>query len=51
MGSWLLKGVLAATIALPALSGVARAQSTDNDGCPNATLQGDYASRFSLFPP
>ncbi len=51
MGSWLLKGVLAATITLPALSGVARAQSTDNDGCSNATLQGDYAfSVLSLSP-
>jgi hypothetical protein len=28
---------------LPALSSVARAQSTDNDGCANATLKGDYA--------
>jgi hypothetical protein len=37
------KGMLAAAIALPALSGMARAQSTDNDGCTNATLQGDYA--------
>jgi hypothetical protein len=43
MKSWLWKGMLAAAIALPALSGVARAQSTDNDGCTNATLQGDYA--------
>ena len=43
MKSWLWKGMLAATIALPALSGVARAQSTDNDGCTKATLKGDYA--------
>jgi hypothetical protein len=43
MKSWLWKGMLAATIALPALSSVARAQSTDNDGCTNATLKGDYA--------
>jgi hypothetical protein len=43
MKSRLWKGMLAATIALPALSGVARAQSTDNDGCTNATLKGDYA--------
>ena len=51
MKSWLWKGMLAATIALPALSGVARAESTDNDGCSNATLQGDYAfSVLSLSP-
>ena len=43
MNGWLWKGMLAAAIALPALSGVARAQSTDNDGCSNATLNGDYA--------
>src|ERR1700724_2364834 len=43
MKSWLWKGMLAAAIALPALSGVARAQSSDNDGCTNATLKGDYA--------
>ncbi len=43
MKSRLWKGMLAATIALPALSGVVWAQSTDNDGCTNATLKGDYA--------
>jgi hypothetical protein len=43
MKTWLWKGMLAATIALPALSGVARAQNTDDDGCTNATLKGDYA--------
>src|SRR5260370_35209067 len=43
MESWLWTGMLAAAIALPALGGVARAQSTDNDGCTNATLKGDYA--------
>src|ERR1700726_1986133 len=48
MKSWLWKGMLAAAIALPALSGVARAaQSTDDDGCTNATLKGDYA--FSVI--
>jgi hypothetical protein len=47
MKSWLWKGMLAATIALPALSGMARAQSNDNDGCTNATLKGDYA--FSVI--
>jgi hypothetical protein len=43
MKTWLWTGMLAAAIALPALRGVARAQSTDNDGCTNATLKGDYA--------
>src|SRR3984893_13722237 len=43
MKSWLPKGMLAATIALPALTGMAWAQSNDNDGCTNATLKGDYA--------
>jgi hypothetical protein len=47
MKSWLFKGTLAAAIVLPTLSGVARAQSTDNDGCTNATLKGDYA--FSVL--
>jgi hypothetical protein len=39
MKSSFLKGVVAATIALPALSGVARA---DGFGCSNATLKGLY---------
>jgi hypothetical protein len=51
MKSWVWKGMLAAAIALPALSGAAREQRTDNDGCSNATLQGDYAfSVLSIFP-
>jgi len=41
MKNWLSKGLLAAAIALPALSGAARAQ--DNDRCSDATLKGDYA--------
>jgi hypothetical protein len=40
----LWRGALAAAIALPALSGIARAEST---GCTNATLKGDYA--FSVI--
>ena len=43
MKSWLWQGMLAVAIALPALTGVVRAQSTDDDGCTNATLKGDYA--------
>lgn len=40
MKSWLSGGMLAATIALPMLSGAAWA---DDFKCSNATLQGDYA--------
>jgi len=42
--------VLASTIAF---AGAACAQSSDNDGCTNATLIGDYAFRISgqVFPP
>ena len=43
MKSWLLQGMLTAAIALPALSGVARAGGTDDYGCSNATLKGEYA--------
>jgi len=43
MNSWVLKGVLAAAIALPALSGAAWAGGDDDLGCSNATLQGNYA--------
>jgi hypothetical protein len=42
MKSWLVKGVVAA-IALPVLSGVARAGGSDDFGCSNATLRGEYA--------
>jgi len=40
MKSWVSGGMLAATIALPALSGVALA---DDFKCSNATLQGQYS--------
>ena len=43
MRSCFSRGLLAATIVLPALTGAAWAQVTDLDGCTNATLQGDYA--------
>jgi hypothetical protein len=48
MKSWLW---LAVAIALPALSGVASAQSPDNDGCTNATLKGEYAFAVTAFTP
>jgi hypothetical protein len=43
MKGWLFQGMLAAAIAVPALSGVARAGGTDDFGCSNATLKGEYA--------
>jgi hypothetical protein len=44
MNSWVLNGmVVAAAIALPVLSGVARAGGNDDFGCSNATLKGEYA--------
>ena len=43
MKSQFLKGMLAATIVLPALSGTAWAGGDDDLGCSNATLTGDYA--------
>ena len=42
MNSWAFKRILAATIALPALSGVAWAGG-DDFGCSSATLKGLYA--------
>ena len=47
MKQWRSKGMLAAVIALPALSGAAWAGGGDDFGCSNATLQGDYA--FSVL--
>ena len=43
MKSWVSKGLVAAAIALPAMSGAARAGGDDDLGCSNATLKGDYA--------
>src|SRR5207302_6157517 len=40
MKPWLWHWMLG--VALLAMSGEARAQITDNDGCSNATLKGDY---------
>jgi hypothetical protein len=47
MTSWVFKGMLAAGIMLPALSGAAWAGGSDDLGCSNATLKGDYA--FSVL--
>src|ERR1700726_5167458 len=44
MKTWLLSATLGvAAIPVPALAGFPRAEAADNDGCTNATLQGDYA--------
>lgn len=47
MKNWLLVGAMATVIALPALSGATWAGGSDNLGCSNATLEGDYA--FSVL--
>jgi hypothetical protein len=46
MKNWFSKGMLAAAIVLPALSGVVRA---DDFGCSNATLKGEYAFGVTNF--
>jgi hypothetical protein len=43
MKSQFLKGMIAAAIALPALTGAAWAGESDDLGCSNATLKGAYA--------
>jgi hypothetical protein len=47
--SWLVKGMLAVAIAVPALSGVARAGGTADYGCSNATLKGEYAFGVTAY--
>jgi hypothetical protein len=52
MKSWLCQGMLTAAIALPALTGAAWAGGTNDYGCSNATLQGEYAfggTNYTLF--
>jgi hypothetical protein len=51
MKSWLFRGMLTAAIALPALSGAARAGGTDDYGCSNATLNGEYAFGVTVYTP
>jgi hypothetical protein len=43
------QGILAVTIVLPALSGFAWAGGTDDFGCSNATLKGEYAFGFTNY--
>jgi len=49
--SWLWQGMAATVIAVPALSGVARAGGSDDFGCSNATLQGEYAFGVTDYTP
>jgi hypothetical protein len=51
MKSWLSKTMLGATIALLALSGVARAGGTNDFGCSEATLKGEYAFGVTSYTP
>ena len=51
MKSWFSRGMLAAAIALPALSGAAWAGGSDDYGCSNATLKGEYAFGVTAYTP
>jgi hypothetical protein len=51
MKSWLAAGMLAAAVALPALSGAAWAAGADDFGCSNATLNGLYAFGVTAYTP
>ena len=51
MKSWRSKTMLGATIGLLALSGIARAGGTDDFGCSNATLKGEYAFGVTAYTP
>ena len=51
MKSWFSGGMLAAAIALPALSGAAWAGGSDDFGCSNATLKGEYAFGVTAYTP
>jgi len=48
---WPSKGMLTAAIVLPTLSGVAWAGGTDDFGCSNATLKGEYAFGVTAYTP
>src|ERR1700730_6714883 len=51
MKSWRSKTMLGATIGLLALNGIARAGGTDDFGCSNATLKGEYAFAVTAYTP
>jgi hypothetical protein len=44
-------GLMATAIAVPVLSGVARAGGTEDHGCSNATLKGEYAFGVTAYTP
>ena len=47
----ILNGTLVAAMILPALSGAAWAGGTDDFGCSNATLKGEYAFGVTAYTP
>ena len=51
MNSRLFKRILAATIALPVVSGAAWAGASDDFGCSDATLKGEYAFGITAYTP
>ncbi len=51
MKTWFWNGMMATLIALPALSGVAWAESDHAFGCSNATLKGEYAFGVTAYTP
>ena len=51
MKSWFRRGMLAAAIIAPALSGAAWAGGGDDFGCSNATLKGQYAFGVTAYTP
>jgi hypothetical protein len=51
MKSRLFRGVLASIIVLPALANAARAGGSDDFGCSNATLKGEYAFGVTAYTP
>jgi hypothetical protein len=51
MKTWFSNGMIAALIALPAVSGVAWAGGGDDFGCSNATLKGEYAFGVTAYTP
>src|SRR5271169_4564280 len=51
MKSWLWNGMIAVAIALPALSGAAWAGGSDDFGCSNTTLRGEYAFGVTSYSP
>jgi hypothetical protein len=43
MKSWVWSGMLVAAVAFPTSYGMAREEHHENEGCTNATINGDYA--------